>query len=231
MPRDLSIRLPKSLSGFLEQSDLDYKNSLSSIRLFCQQNADLWDDNRKRMFAAIFYHLRGHFINFAWYIANFADNEVTKHIIIKNIYEEIGVSTRFSHEMLYERFAKECGVDIYDEIVNETNYLSFAKEFNKTHLYWLTQHSTREHICAFAAYERLDNLDYPILAELANAMRISTHAMTFFNVHTHVDHFDTMLELIIPIWDESPNCLIESFHFIQSHQLQMWEQFSNILFN
>lgn len=231
MHEDISLSLPKSLNHFLFQSDLDYKNSLKSIRLFHPEYATLWDDNLKKMFASIFYHLRGHFINFAWYIANFSDNDAAKQVIIKNIHEEIGIGNRFSHEKLYERFAKECGVDIHDEIVNETNYMPFAKEFNKTHLSWLSQHDPKAHLCAFAAYERLDNLDYPLLVELAQSMKISQHATTFFNVHTHVDHFDTMLQLIVPIWEESPQRLIESFHFIQTHQLKMWEQFSNILFN
>ncbi|HAT1981250.1 iron-containing redox enzyme family protein [Legionella pneumophila] len=231
MPEETSTNLPKSLSHFLIQSDLDYKNSLSSIPLFDVKRTIFWDDNLRKMFASIFYHLRGHFINFLWYVANFADNEASKQIIIQNIYEEIGIGNRFSHEKLYERFAKECGVDIHDEIVNETNYIPFAKEFNKAHLSWLAQHDPKDHLCAFAAYERLDNLDYPFLVELAKSMKISQHGMTFFNVHTHVDHFDTTLQLIVPIWEESPQRLIESFHFIQTHQLGMWEQFSNILFN
>lgn len=123
MPEETSTNLPKSLSHFLIQSDLDYKNSLSSIPLFDVKRTIFWDDNLRKMFASIFYHLRGHFINFLWYVANFADNEASKQIIIQNIYEEIGIGNRFSHEKLYERFAKECGVDIHDEIVNETNYI------------------------------------------------------------------------------------------------------------
>lgn len=226
-----TLTIPESLNRFLSQSDRDYRKSLTSIPLFDSQKTSAWNNEQKKYFACIFYHLRGHFINFVWYIANFSSDEHTKTLLIKNIHEELGIGKRFSHEVLYERFAKEFGADIHDEIINETHYLPFAKEFNKSHLKWLSQHENEDRLAAFAAYERLDNLDYPHLVKMAESIELSQHAMTFFNVHTHVEHFDSTLELIIPVWEKTPDKIIQSFHFIYSHQYKMWRDLSDEVFS
>lgn len=231
MLENMITNTPTTLSHFLLKSDLDYRKSVTSIPLFDPQMTGAWNERQKQYFASIFYHLRGHFINFAWYIANFSSNEHTKKIILNNIQEELGLGNRFSHEALYERFAIECNVDIHDEIINETNYLPFAKEFNKSHLKWISVHGHEERLAAFAAYERLDNLDYPHLLEMAKSLNLSQHAMTFFNVHVHVDHFDSILELILPIWEKTPVKIINSFNFIYSHQYKMWCDLSNFVFS
>lgn len=220
-----------TLSQFLQFSDMNYHNSLKSIPLFDPQMTTHWDALQKKQFASIFYHLRGHFINFAWYIANFSSDEQVKKIILNNIQEELGLGNRFSHELLYKRFAQECNVDIHDEIVNETSYLPFAKEFNKSHLRWLSQHQHDERLAAFSAYERLDNLDYPPLCAMAKSLNLSQHALAFFNVHTHVNHFDSTIELILPIWVKEPHKIINSFNFIYSHQYNMWCALSNLVFS
>ncbi|MCW8418307.1 iron-containing redox enzyme family protein [Fluoribacter dumoffii] len=224
------FEVSQSLHYFLHKADSDYRHSISSIPLFNSQKTWSWNSEQKKVFAAIFYHLRGHFIDFAWYIANFTCNHSTKKIILDNIYEELGIGTRFSHEMLFERFAKECGVNIHDEIVNETNYLPFARKFNKGHLRWLSEHDEEERIAAFAAYERLDNLDYSYLVQMAQSINLSQHACTFFKVHAHVTHFDSALELILPIWETNPEKIIQSFHFIYTHQNQMWRDLSAHVF-
>ncbi len=230
MSNYLTVDLPHSLNHFLHKSDLDYRQSTTSIPLFDPQRTSTWNEMQKKTFASIFYHLRGYFINFVWYIANFSCNELTKKIILENIHEELGIGNRFSHEMLFERFAKECGVDIHDEIINETHYVPFAKSFNKTHLQWLSEHDEEERIAAFAAYERLDNLDYPYLVQMADTINVSQHARTFFTVHAHVTHFDSTLELILPIWEKTPDKVARSFHFIYQHQHQMWRHLSNHVF-
>src|SRR6187397_1017655 len=102
MPENLSTNTSVTLNHFLLKSDLDYQQSLSSISLFDPKMTREWNNRQKQYFASIFYHLRGHFINFAWYIANFSTNEHTKNIIVNNIQEELG-GNRFSHELLYER--------------------------------------------------------------------------------------------------------------------------------
>ncbi|VEG90377.1 iron-containing redox enzyme family protein [Legionella spiritensis] len=231
MAKNPVINIPASLSQFLSKADADYKKSLASIPLFNPQKTRTWNHDQKKYFAAVFYHLRGHFINFMWYVANFSSNEQTKQIIINNIHEELGIGTRFSHELLYERFATQCGVDIHSEIVSETHYTPFAREFNKSHLQWLTCHDEDERIAAFAAYERLDNLDYPDLLELARSLSLPQSALTFFNVHVYVEHFDSTIELLLPIWHDTPEKLKSAFDFIYSHQYKMWRNLSDSVFS
>nr|WP_278043936.1 iron-containing redox enzyme family protein [Legionella nagasakiensis] len=188
-----------------------------------------WDDNRKKYFAAVFYHLRGYFIDFMWYVANFTEDEEIKDIILQNIQEELGTKSRTSHEKLYAQFAEECGVNIHDEIVNKTHYLPFAKEFNQEHLRWLTQHDKHSHLAAFSAYERLDNIDYPLLTEFAYSLDLSEKAMKFFKVHVYVKHFESTQDHLIDIWQTSPKTVREAFNFIYSHQLNMWQTLSNAI--
>lgn len=231
MPEKISANIPETLNHFLVKTDQEYQEELSSLALFNVAMTREWSDHQKQSFAAIFYHLRGHFINFAWYIANFTTNENTKTLILNNMKEELGVGSRFSHELLYERFAKECHVDIHNEIIHETNYLPFAKEFNKSHLQWISVHDQDERLAAFAAYERLDNIDYPHLLNMAKSLGLSQQALAFFNVHVHVDHFDSTLELLMPIWEQNPNKVKRSFEFIYSNQLRMWRQLANQVFS
>ena len=230
MFKDITIESPTSLSQFLALSDQKYCETAATISLFKPQETQRWNAEQKKYFASIFYHLRGHFINFVWYIANFSSDEATKSIILDNIHEEIGSGGRFSHEMLYERFATECGANVQDEIVNQTHYLPFAKAYNKSHLQWLSSHNEVQRIAAFAAYERLDNLDYPFLVNMAESIELSQHALTFFRVHTHVNHFDSTLDLLTPIWEEKPQAVIEAFDYIYTHQCTMWHDLSNHIF-
>ncbi|KTD41646.1 iron-containing redox enzyme family protein [Legionella parisiensis] len=230
MPDYFLDDLPQSLQHFLQKNDLNYRQSLTSIPLFDPQKTSAWTYEQRKTFASIFYHLRGHFINFVWFIANFTSNELTKKIILENIHEELGIGSRFSHEMLFERFAKECDVDIHDEIINETHYVPFAKNFNKTHLQWLSEHDEEERVAAFAAYERLDNLDYTYLLQMGDSIRLSKHAKTFFKVHAYVTHFNSTLELIQPIWEKNPDKIVRAFHFIYTHQQQMWRNLSHHLY-
>lgn len=225
------LNIPSTFRQFLCQADADYRQNLVSLALFNREKTVKWTHEQKKYFAAIFYHIRGHFINFMWYLANFAPDEQTKSIVMQNIHEELGQSSKFSHEKLYERFATECGVNIHDEIVNETHYLPFAQRFNKEHLRWLTEHDADERLAAFAAYERLDNIDYPYLTEFANSLEVSQHALTFFRVHTQVEHFESTIEQLLPIWQASNTKVKESFNFIYSHQYQMWQQLSDTVFS
>ncbi len=185
----------------------------------------------KQRFASVFYHIRGYFIGFMWYIANFTDNEEVKTIIVDNIREELGTNNRVSHEQLYAEFANCCGVDVQDEIINKTNYLPFVKQYNKDHIVWLQAHNNNCRLAAFAAYERLDNIDYEYLYKLSEAMKLSKSAKTFFKVHTLVEHFEPTITLLEKKWVENPNEVKEAFDFIYSHQLNMWQQLSNYLFD
>lgn len=226
----IATHTAETFFNFVQNSDVNYQNELACIPLFHQQKTSQWNKEQKKYFASIFYHLRGHFINFSWYVANFSTDEETKKIILKNLEDELGLGSRFSHELLYERFANECDVSIHDEIVNETHYLPFAKAFNKSHIQWLSLHDNQERLAAFAAYERLDNLDYPRLVEFGNSLNLSQQAMTFFKIHVHVEHFESSVDLLLPIWEQNPEKIKKAFHFIYEHQLNMWRDLSKSVF-
>lgn len=225
------IIIPQNLLDYLNHVDTNYQHDLMAIPLFKKDQSSQWGKQQQYLFAATFYHLRGHFIDLMWYIANFSTNNKIKNIILENILEEIGKDSHLSHEMLYEQFAAECGVNIRDEITQETHYYSFAREYNKKHIKWLSEHDNDEQFAAFAAYERLDNIDYPFLVQLINKFKLSPKALTFFNVHTHVCHFENTLEALLPIWENNPAKLKTSFNFIYEHQLQMWRQLSDFITN
>lgn len=230
--KSLEMRnLPPTLNQFLMHTDNEYHKKITSIPLFNIKKTASWTKKQKHLFAAIFYHLRGHFIDFMWFIANFAPDIQTKSIILENIKEEIGTANKLSHEKLYAYFANEYDVDIHDEIINETHYLPFAKQFNKEHLAWLATHDAEEQIAAFSAYERLDNIDYIYLTECALSINTSSKGMIFFRTHTHVTHFSAVVEKIVPIWEHSSDKIKNAFEFIYSHQINMWQRLSDEIFS
>ena len=225
------IEIPHDLQNFLNALDENYRSTIANIALFDGSQTSKWTNDQKRVFAGIFYHLRGHFIDFMWYLANFCKDDGIKSIVMENIGEELGIGGKFSHEELYGRFSQECGIDIKDEIINEKHHADFAKQFNKEHLKWLSKHTVSQQLALFAAYERLDNIDYPRLYEFAKTLGVSEHALTFFRVHIYVEHFDSTLDKLLPIWHSSPNDVKEAFEFIYGHQLQMWQQLSDAIFS
>lgn len=223
--------LTSKFALFLQELDNDYQRRLSAIPLFQPQRTALWNREQRRLFASVFYHIRGYFINFAWYIANFSQDALVKQLILDNIAEEIGLPNKFSHEMLYARFAKACDVDIKQEIVDQTHLLPFVKEFNRQHLLWLSENQPEHFIALFAAYEKLDNLDYLYLVKLGESLALSQHEIAFFNVHVHVNHFDSAEHLLKNLWENNPEMVKTAFHFIYNHQYKMWCDLSNYLFN
>ncbi|KTD21746.1 Pyrroloquinoline quinone (Coenzyme PQQ) biosynthesis protein C [Legionella londiniensis] len=216
--------------SFLSQVDNSYHERIAKIDLFDTNKTKNWNAGQKKKFAAVFYHLRGYFIEFMWYLANFAEDERIKKIVIDNITEELGMGTKFSHEALYERFAKACGVDIHEEILSKTHYLPFAKEFNHTHIRWLKEHDPLSRFAAFAAYERLDNIDYRNLFDFVRTLDLPSKAHAFFRVHVFVEHFESTFDLLMEIWRECPEKVINAFQFIYSHQYNMWQNLSDAIF-
>jgi pyrroloquinoline quinone (PQQ) biosynthesis protein C len=203
---------------------------MGSLVLFRPEVTGIWSLLDKQRFASVFYHIRGYFIDFMWFIANFTESDEVKTIIMDNMREELGANGKLSHEQLYANFASSCGVDIQDEIINKTNYLPFAKQYNKDHMVWLQQHNNSSRLAAFAAYERLDNIDYDYLYKLSDAMQLSEQARVFFKVHTLVEHFEPTIDLLEARWVENPSEIQEAFDFIYNHQLNMWQQLSDYLF-
>ena len=230
MSENIIFTIPADFERFLATVDNNYRQQLLTIDLFNDVKTAALNPMQKKKFAAVFYHIRGHFIDFMWYIANFTPDADVKEIILQNIQEEMGIGSLVSHEKLYERFAKACGVDIHHELVHQTYFLPFAKEFNKEHLRWLSEHDADEQFVALASYERLDNIDYVYLDQFANSLNLPQQAKTFFKVHIHVQHFNSTLEKLLPIWKATPKKVVDAFDFIYSHQYRMWQQLSDIVF-
>ena len=223
-------RISTQLTSYLTAVDEQYNQSMKSLKLFHAESRKAWSSKEIRQFAAMFYHIRGYFIDFMWYLANFNSNKCFKQIILDNIGEEIGINAPFSHEQLYAQFAAHCGVDIHDEILNRTNYPDFAKIYNQKHIEWLQTHCDIAQIAAFAAYERLDNIDYSYLYQLGRCLNLPSEALTFFKVHTHVEHFGPVFPLLEEHWSTHENEIKSGFEFIYSHQLKMWHHLSASLF-
>lgn len=214
---------------FINQIDSEYHNKLHALDLFNPDLTKQWDADVKKQFAGQLYHIRGYFIHFMWYLANFNSNKTFKQIILDNIGEEVGINEKLSHEQLYAQFAEDCGVDVQDEILHQTNYSDFARTYNHQHIEWLSAHSETAQIAAFAAYERLDNIDYVYLYRLGQSLNLPAKALLFFKIHTHVEHFGPVLPILETKWVEHAEEIKMGFEFIYSHQYNMWANFSNAL--
>ena len=59
------------------------------------------------------------------------------------------------------------GIDISDEVTNPLYYLPFLRKFNEGHVEFLRGNLWEGCLGAFAAYERLDNIDYTNFLNLA----------------------------------------------------------------
>lgn len=214
---------------FLNDWDADYKNNISKIDLFDMNLIQSIPPHKKSYFVKSFYHIRGHFHDFLWYMGNHAPNSKIKKIILGNIGEEFG-GNYGSHESLYYDFAESLSVDIKKEIMNEDTYEDYISQFNKGHLKWLYSHDWAGCLAAFSAYEHLDNVDYPSLSALASNLGASNKGLIFFKVHENVKHFEPLNDFLLEVWEESPHKIKEGFDFIGSHQLKMWQNLSNRIF-
>ncbi|MBA3537165.1 MAG: iron-containing redox enzyme family protein [Tatlockia sp.] len=214
---------------FITNWDLAYEREIQHIKLFNEQYNCTLSEKQKAYFVKAFYHIRGHFHDFLWFMGNIAPDIQIKEIIINNIAEEFG-GNYGSHEKLYYLFAESMNIDIQEEIENETTYEHYIAQFNKGHLNWLRKHEWLSCLAAFAAYEHLDNIDYRTLSLLARNIGTSSRGLTFFKVHEKVSHFSALSDLLENAWLENSEKIKKGFNFIGSHQLRMWNQLSDRVF-
>jgi len=214
-----------SLNQFIADWQKDYKEKAKKIPLF--QENELSSEQVKK-FILMFYHARGHFYRFLWHLGSRAPDEKFKKIILGNISEEFGGSKR-SHEELYILFAKDFEVDITSEIISEEHNVPFIKGFNNGHIAWLLKHDFKRQWSAFSAYEKLDNIDYENLFRLAVLFGTKGKALTFFEVHRSVEHYEATSEYLQAMWNEDRNAITSAFTFIGNHQLELWSNVSSEL--
>lgn len=213
----------EALAHFLRNWDADYLQKINEISLFNPKLTRCWSLEQKQYFVKIFYHSRGHFRDFLWYMGNFAPNKQIKTIILENIAEEFN-EEGLSHEQLYLDYARTLGVDLTQDIVDEVHYLPEMKQFNRSHLAWMTSKNWKSQFSAFAAYERLDATDYTALSQLHDEEHM------FFRVHRLAKHFDKTYGTLQTVWEENPFIVEEAFVFIADTQITMWRDLSNAVF-
>ena len=218
------------LDVFIKQWCEQYNTTLNNVEMFQSNFSKNWSEKQQKVFVKSFYHARGHFHDFLWYVGNHASDKETKDIVISNISEELNGSA-MSHEQMYFEFANSLGVDVSEEFISELTYVDFLKKFNHGHLEWLHTHDVDERFAAFAAYEKLDNLDYNKLLDLVKRLRVPRKGQVFFKVHSLVEHFSPTIVKLEQIWHHSNDKIRNAFDFIGKHQINMWTQLSQIISN
>jgi hypothetical protein len=216
------------LKLFIKSVDDTYQGELDKLTLFSAEAPFLASKPLQQKFIKLFYHIRGHFHEFLWYLLNHAPALHWKELILENILEESGRDL-LSHEELYAQFAREFDVDIANEMLHQSHYALFIREFNSSHLKWLASHNWQHGFAAYSAYERLDNIDYQRLYNLAELMGTSEKGLTFFTVHKHVQHYETTQQDLHNIWQTDPNAVKSAYQFIYGSQLKVWQQLACVL--
>jgi hypothetical protein len=220
--------MEQNFQEYLKNWDKEYKAKISNLPICQPDHVKTWTDVQKKEFARVFYHARGHFIDFLWFLGNFSNSKEIKDMVINNISEELNGSAQ-SHEIMYVNFAKELGVDLEPELLNKNSYPDFIKQFNAGHIEYLASNNQENRIAAFAAYERLDNVDYMWLYSCAKTMTESKKALLFFLIHTRVEHFAPVEKHLEEIWQNNPDSVIDGFNFIADHQINMWKNLGNYI--
>lgn len=215
------------LERFLSLWDELYAEEVAEIELFSLEKK-FWTLEKQRIFALTFYHLRGNFHDFLWYLGNHAPNKEFKKVIVSNIMEEFSMQN-MSHEKLYFAFCEALSLNLNSEISKPKYYFDFAKDFNEGHLNWLRQTNWNQNFSAFSAYERLDNIDYANLLKIVNHFDINDNKKIFFKIHAQVEHFEETYPLLIKMWQENCNDVTSGFYFIFHHQINMWKHVNNLL--
>ncbi len=222
---------PEGMEAYLSDWDAEYKTEIKKIDLFDASKTSTWSFQQKQFFIKVFYHLRGHFADFLWYMGNFAPDASTKEMIIRNIRDEFN-QNGLSHEQLYFIFAEAFDVDLSFELLDEGSYLPFARDYIQGQLRWLRSNDWDHRLAGFAAIERLDNVDYASFRDVAISMGAEKKALTFFNVHICADHFEGILASAFgELWQKDQLLVRNVFTFIKDFQIDMLNQLSNAVFN
>ncbi len=218
-----------TLATYMQKWEEDYARVVRALPLFNPTITKDWTIATRRQFVRLFYHIRGHFFKFLWELGNEAPSEAAKEKVLDNIREEFG-GAGYSHEELYYIFAQALGVDdIKSEWLDEIHHLPHIKTYNKKHLTWLSTQPWEGKWAAFAAYEKLDNIDYVHLYDLAESFELERRELAFFKVHQQADHFDRLHHDLHSLWSQDCERVQQAFAFIGSHQSAMWTWLSGAL--
>lgn len=219
----MSNTTTQSLSEFVQDWTTQYQQQAQSLKLFTPNSID-WSTHNRAKFAKLFYHIRGHYYQFLWYVGSTAPSWDYKKIVLDNTTEEFGKGSK-SHDQLYWQFAKDCGVDIIPEIFSEEYNLEFVRKFNHNFLELTLKEDWDKIWGAFSAYEALDNSDYSNLLRLVNDnFELSASGKVFFKVHANATHYESTEQLLTTIWNENPQAVKDGFGWVMKNQLAMWQE-------
>ena len=221
-----------ALDNFLREMDERQRSEYKQLSLFDTDQTGQWSDSEKQYFTRVFYHTRGHFDRLLWTRLVYAPTANDKRRILKYISEEAGLEGRrngTSHEKLFAVFAESLGVDVTPELTEEEDYLPFAREFNSGLIKWFRRNDWENGEVGFAAYERLDNVDYEFMEKVAKSMQVPEEGMTFFKVHKNAKHFEETSGKLPQIWQRDEQKVRDAFDFIYAHQRRMWKGLSDAM--
>lgn len=222
----------QELQNFLDELDEKQKEEYSKLDLFNPEKTKDLTEEQKKYFVKIFYHTRAHFDRLLWMRLTHAPNLEEKKKILSYLAEEAGIpdikgeKNLASHEILFERFAKSLGLVITSEITEEDGFLPFARDFSKELINWFMTNNWETQKSGFSAYERLDNIDYDFMLELAKNLGVNGKDLEFFEVHKNADHFDNVSFDLKEEFEKNPDNVKDAFNWIYSHQLKMWQNLS-----
>ncbi len=226
-----------SLDNFLQEMDDKQVKAYQEMPLFDTTQTSQWTDEQRKYFVKVFYHTRGHFDRLLWTRLVYAPSAEAKKQILHYMAEEAGLpdvhggQNLTSHEILFGRFAESLGVELTPELTEDGYYLPFAREFNNGLVRWFRTHDWESGVVGFSAYERLDNVDYEFMYDLARSLTLPEKALEFFVVHKQADHFDKTSSELPQIWEKDPVKVRDAFCFIYEHQQKMWKNLSDSVFN
>jgi Iron-containing redox enzyme len=216
-----------NLKIYADKWSQDYTTKLMQLDLFQPSFAKSLSLAQKQDFIRYFYHIRGNFYKFLWFMGSFAPDIRYKKSVQSNITEEFGVAK--SHEEWYLEFALTHGVDLKTEIIQEKYNLDFIKTYNKAHIDYIINHHYDISWSTFSAYEKLDNVDYPALMAFAENIQTTPIGLTFFRIHANGNHYTNTEPLLEEIWNRDSSSVIAGFEFVACHQLEMWQDLSRML--
>lgn len=226
-----------TIDNFLQEIDAAQEDAYREIPLFNPEQVRRWTTDQRQYFVKVFYHTRGHFDRLLWTRFVYAPDAEAKKQILRYMAEEGGLSdlsasvSQSSHELLFARFAEELGAPLTSEVTEQEGYVPFARRFNQGLIKWFREHDWETGQVGFAAYERLDNVDYKYMYDVAIALGVSDAALEFFRVHREADHFEKSSTMLPGVWQRDPKKVQEAFSFIYTHQRTMWQGLSDAVFD
>lgn len=216
--------ISSQFNDFLNDWDHRYQSVVSKNPLFDNKITASWTSQQKQLLVGYLYHIRGHFHDLLWEMGTSAPSSEYKEMIITNIRDEFG-GRGLSHEHMYFLFARHFNIELQNELVENRYYADFIREYQKTVLLWFKQQTWDKKLAAFAAVERLDNIDYANLLSLARSLgQLAPKQEAFFIIHINVAHFSEAIKAsLLTTWKKSRAIIEESFAIVLDIQTAMWQ--------